>query len=175
MLRIDAAGLPIRWARIPRLEHHSASSLGNIRNDKTGRVLAQRAWGAQKYLIVGVCELGVRKTYSVHRLCALAFLGNPPTAQHQVAHYDGDPENNRIENIRWVLPEGNAQDRKRHGTSPTGSSNVFAKLHEKDIPRIKEQRRAGVPTNTIATTYGVHPDTIRLIVSGKTWGHVCCE
>ena len=39
---------------------------------------------------------------SVHRIVAVAFIGEPPTAQHVVDHIDTNRQNNRPENLRWV-------------------------------------------------------------------------
>ena len=38
----------------------------------------------------------------IHRIVAIAFLGNPPTSQHVVDHIDTNRANNRPENLRWV-------------------------------------------------------------------------
>lgn len=39
---------------------------------------------------------------SVHRIVAVAFLGEPPTKQHVVDHLDTNRQNNRPENLRWL-------------------------------------------------------------------------
>lgn len=39
---------------------------------------------------------------SVHRIVAVAFLGEPPTKQHVVDHMDTNRQNNRPENLRWL-------------------------------------------------------------------------
>ena len=39
---------------------------------------------------------------AVHRIVAVAFLGNPPTKQHVVDHIDTNRQNNRPENLRWL-------------------------------------------------------------------------
>lgn len=46
---------------------------------------------------------------SVHRLVALAFLGNPPEKDSQVNHKDGNPENNYYGNLEWVTMSENMQ------------------------------------------------------------------
>lgn len=47
----------------------------------------------------GFMEIGGKR---IHRIVAIAFLGNPPTKQHVVTHVDTDKRNNRSENLRWV-------------------------------------------------------------------------
>lgn len=51
----------------------------------------------------------------IHRLVALAFLGDPVPGQ-VVCHYDGDPTNNHVSNLRWDTQAGNHADSVRHGT-----------------------------------------------------------
>lgn len=52
----------------------------------------------------------------VHRLILLAFAGNPPTEQHECAHWNGVRSDNRIANLRWATKTENQADRFRHGT-----------------------------------------------------------
>lgn len=53
----------------------------------------------------------------VHRLVLKAFVG-PPPAGLWGCHYDGNPGNNRLSNLRWDSPSSNVADAKRHGTLP---------------------------------------------------------
>jgi hypothetical protein len=50
----------------------------------------------------------------VHRLVLLAFVGPCPDGK-MACHNDGNPSNNRVENLRWDTSTANAQDRLRHG------------------------------------------------------------
>lgn len=56
------------------------------------------------------------KPYSmrVHRLVALAFLGEPEPGQ-EVCHNDGVASNNRVENLRWDTRKSNLKDSLKHG------------------------------------------------------------
>jgi len=57
---------------------------------------------------------GKRKTFSVHRLVAMAFdLPKGPGAV-MIRHYDGDYKNNIITNLIWGTAKENAEDRVRH-------------------------------------------------------------
>lgn len=103
---------------------YEVSSLGNVRSldrwvqFKDGRkprfypgVLFKLQSDADGYHIVRLKG----KTYKVHRLVALAFVGPAPGGA-VVCHDDGDPKNNRADNLRWDTPRENRLDQQRHGT-----------------------------------------------------------
>ena len=46
----------------------------------------------------------------VHRLVAIAFIGNPQKGQ-EVNHIDGNKGNNAVENLEWVSKSENQQHR----------------------------------------------------------------
>lgn len=61
------------------------------------------------------------KTHGVHRVIWQMFNGEIPVGM-QIDHIDGNPANNRIENLRLVSSEQNAMNRKHKGRS--GVKNV---------------------------------------------------
>lgn len=86
------------WAKIENRPGYSVNSCGDVRNDKTGRILKPHL-GTSGYLQVMIG----RKTSPlyVHRLVASAFLPNPQNLP-QVDHINGNKTDNRVENLRWV-------------------------------------------------------------------------
>lgn len=54
-------------------------------------------------------------TASVHRMVALAFLGPPPPGKPNALHWDDDPTNNRVGNLRWGSQAENIRDIVRNG------------------------------------------------------------
>lgn len=81
-----------------------------------GRTL-KGAIGDRGYLLYTLCRDGSRKTSKGHRIVALAFLGEPPVGKNMVCHYDGDPSNNHVSNLRWGNHQLNHADSERHGTA----------------------------------------------------------
>ncbi|MFC4373261.1 NUMOD4 motif-containing HNH endonuclease [Nocardia halotolerans] len=51
----------------------------------------------------------------VHRLVLEAFRGEPPFPGVDGCHNDGDPTNNRVENLRWDTHSSNMYDVAKHG------------------------------------------------------------
>lgn len=50
----------------------------------------------------------------VHRLVLEAFVGPCPSGC-EGCHYDGNPANNIVSNLRWDTTKNNCLDKRRHG------------------------------------------------------------
>lgn len=59
------------------------------------------------YLRIGLSKDGKVKRYRVHRLVALAYLGEPESDDMEIDHIDGDRLNNCVKNLRWVTHKEN--------------------------------------------------------------------
>ena len=72
----------------------------------------------------GYLRVGINgKKHYVHRLVAQAFLEPPPSEKHkEVNHIDGDPANNRADNLEWVTRSENI--RHSFATNPERKSNA---------------------------------------------------
>ncbi len=107
----------------------------------------------------------------VHRLVLEAFVGPCPVGM-QCRHLDGDPHNNRINNLCWGTPDENHVDKVRHGTSPVGERNPLARLTAGEVLDIRRQASAGVTHRRIAAQYGVHRSTVGQIARRTNWRHL---
>lgn len=91
--------------------------IGGPRGDRTwkGRPVRGNVGGAGGYRRVAL-RRGERQQWATfHTLVLEAFVGPRPEGM-MCRHLDGDPLNNRLENLRWGTREENAQDSIRHGT-----------------------------------------------------------
>ena len=88
----------IEWRKVKDF-NYSVSNKGEVRNDKTGRIL-KKTVSTSGYLFV---QLFDKKTYMkyIHRLVGEAFIPNPDFLP-QIDHIDGDKKNNDVSNLRWV-------------------------------------------------------------------------
>lgn len=107
---------------------------------------------------------GTQRHRSVHRLVCRAFHGPAPEGKPVVAHYDGDPLNNRADNLRWASYLDNFEDSIRHGTKPG--------LDREQIRLIKAALVLGAGSGELASKYGVSRNTISRISTGKRWADV---
>ena len=85
------------WRVIPSCPDYEASADGQIRRRPAGRPLAQHPGNKYGHLKAALWIGGRVQQRWVHRLVCEAFHGEPPSADHEVAHGDGKPANCRAE------------------------------------------------------------------------------
>lgn len=108
------------------------------------------------------------KTLRVHRLVALAFHNIPSGAGKLVVrHLDGDPANNRADNLAWGTYTQNEHDKHRHGTFNTRMGG--ASLTEYDVKQIRRLAFEGVSQVELAARFKVSRPTITRIVNRTIW------
>jgi hypothetical protein len=123
-----------------------------------------------RYLIVNLSD-GTRKvSHLVHRVVLTAFVGPAPPGL-VCCHNDGNPVNNRIENLRWDTYQANEDDKLRHGTKRMGEQ-INAKLTESEVREIRRLASQGIVYKDLAATYGVTRQNIQAIIHRRTWRHV---
>lgn len=74
------------YKTIKGYENYMVSSLGNVKNIKTGRILKPRR-NIYGYALLNLCSNGEISPFMVHRLVAQAFISNPenkPQVNHKV-------------------------------------------------------------------------------------------
>jgi hypothetical protein len=127
--------------------------------------------GYRTYSLIQPGEYGrgaKRKLYAAHRLVLFAFIGEPPTKKHQCAHYDGNPQNNHVSNLRWATPAENTADKIRHG-------NIYAghrKYEVKQVLDMRAMREAGAKYSEIMDKYNISKGNLSAIIQRKTWDYV---
>ena len=158
------------WKAIPSFPQYEASSDGDIRRIKTGRVLRPTV-SSPAYYVVGLYKAKDPKVYCkrVHLLVAEAFLGPRPEGLF-ILHGPNGALDNSVSNLSYGTQRQNLLDRRRDGTSPTGSANPQSKLTESDIPVIR-RRALSERYIDIANDYGCSKSAIGLVAVGKTWTH----
>lgn len=152
---------------IPGMDGYAINSEGKV---FCIREVSAKNWN-DGYYRVSIKINGKRFCKGIHQLMALAFLGPPGPGQNEVRHLNGNPHDNRIENLAWGTRKENAQDMARHGTVK-GKNNPRAILWECDVKTIKRALRLGVSIKVLAAIYEVSETSLKAIKEGRNWKHV---
>ena len=131
------------WRKIEGYPNYSVSNLGRVRNDATGRFLSQAKSGCRRsylYVLLYDGTHASRKTMSIHRLVANAFIPNPDN-KPEVNHLDGNGFNNVVSNLEWVTHTENlihahkvlGYRRKSIAGSANGNSKKVVRLEDGKI------------------------------------------
>lgn len=127
------------------------------------------------YLRINLKRDGRRKSYAIHRLVMLAFVGECPPGM-EVNHKNGIRHDNRLENLEYVTPVENVQHAIHvlgDANRPRGERIGNAKLTEKQVREIRTLYIPGViGIHRLAHRYGVTARAITLIIKRESWKHV---
>jgi hypothetical protein len=131
------------WKPLSINNLYEVSSNGNIRNAKT---LKQKVFDLNKLKLTKtriritniINENGDKRGFYLHRLIAMTFIPNPDNLE-EVNHKNGDPYDNRSDNLEWIT----RVDNMKH----FHDSNKFSKKYMRKLLCIDKE------TGTLQTTY----------------------
>jgi hypothetical protein len=173
------------WRDVPGWEGlYQISSQGRVRRIARFRKIGDGLFAPDSYTPITVSpgfggyktfrmSNGKSKTALLHRVLCEAFHGPAPAKDSQVAHWDGDRQNNDLGNLRWASPLENAEDRRRHMRDALGENHSLSKLLPDDVLSIRERyrKRYGALAE-LAREYNVTRSLIYNIINRKTWKHI---
>ena len=119
------------------------------------------------YLRVSIRVNRAVRPVGVHQMVLDAFLGARPLGCVS-RHLDGNPKNNRPENLAYGTHSDNARDRIAHGRYAAGERHHNAKLTDRQAGEIKALRAEGRKVKDLALTYRVSVSVIESIIYGKS-------
>lgn len=139
------------WKSIEEFPNYEVSSLGNVKNIITGKVLKLSKRG--NYYSIGlVNKYKIRKSIKVHRLVAEAFIENPENKK-EVNHKDKNGLNNNVYNIEWLTHQENCIHRSK-GVKLNNNRNIPV-------------NRISLITNDIIEKYISMEDAAKWVVNNK--------
>lgn len=101
-------------------EKYSVSNFGNVKTNKTGKIL-KSSYDKDGYNRLVIRDKNGKKScLRIHRLVCIMFLNNPENKPF-VDHIDGNKQNNNINNLRWCTNQENQRNTK---LSSRNTSNV---------------------------------------------------
>ncbi len=154
----------------PMNQSYLVADDGTVFSKHSGRFLKPCRLKRGGYLAVSLWQAGRGKTWPVHQLVALTFLG-PRPEKHEAAHNDGNKTNNLRNNIRWATHKDNESDKISHGTINRGERNGGCKLTDVQCKTIINQHVSGQTQRYLASEFGVSQSCISMIVTGKRRSH----
>lgn len=175
------------WKDVPGWEgYYQVSNWGGVkslprfvpRKSKSGKYFPMKVNGRimnltplgdreKDYLFVGFKRGNKGYNELVHRLVLQTFV-SPAPEKMECSHWDGDPTNNRVENLRWATKSENEKDKARHGTQMACVSHP--KLTMKQAREIRKFYAEGKgSTYVLAETYSVSSPCIQQILRGETY------
>lgn len=93
------------WKNID--DRYSISNFGNVKSNYANKERMLKPYkNHDGYLMIDLRSPGKRKSISVHRLVAQAFIPNPDNLP-EVNHKDEDKTNNCVDNLEWCTTQYN--------------------------------------------------------------------
>jgi hypothetical protein len=108
------------WKTIPDYEDYQVSSLGNVKSLKWGKErILKTALDSKGYFNVVILKDKKQKSFRIHKLVAMAFLGHTPDGTNKIVvdHINNVRTDNRLENLQLITNRENCCKDKRDGSS----------------------------------------------------------
>lgn len=135
--------------------------IGNRKGAKVGRILA-KAYNSRGYLMTTLWKNNVSRSYTIHRLVAIAFVEGDHTLT--VNHIDGNKLNNSPDNLEWITKAENTRHQHETGLASDAAQYKCTKVPPEDYERIVERYDEGEPCDFIASDYGCSQPLISWIL-----------
>jgi len=177
-----------QWKDIPDFEGiYQVSNLGKIRSldrhycnssgDKRyhAGVPIKQASDTQRYKQVGLHKHGISKTFRVHVLVMLCFVGIRQ-GNDVINHKDGDKNNNSLNNLEYCSQSHNMYHAHSNkliiSIGLKGEANHSSKLLNWQVVEIRNLHSKGLSQKNIAIKFKVSKSLISAIVKGEIWRHL---
>lgn len=144
------------WRDVPEYNgYYQVSNTGKVRSTsrwvksgkgayiRAGKLKATSNWG-QGYPTLTLYLDGKQETVAVHSLVAAAFIGPRPVGM-DVCHFDGNKENNSIENLRYDTRSANIVDEVFSGRHHMAGRTHCKNGHEFNETNTTMQKRPTRP------------------------------
>jgi hypothetical protein len=171
-LRIKYNGtMETEYRTVPGFDAYRCGADGSVWSHKVGgkwKQLRPRA-NPRGQLRVVLRRNNAAHDFIIGRLMLMSFVGPCPDGM-ECLHYDDNPANNRLSNLRWGTQKENGQDALRNNKfTQVGENHHGAKLTKAQVEEIRRCRAAGLSAQAIANMFGVSRPNVSKIYRGKSW------
>jgi HNH endonuclease/NUMOD4 motif len=137
------------WRPVKEFPYYQVSSHGRVKHSLTGKMKVQKREVTRRqngtvsmfYWVVILSDFkgqsGKNYRRFVHRLVALAFVGEPPTIDHTVDHIDTNAQNNHVSNLRWATKEEQQLNHRNKNEWPIAPENL---PHEQRLEQLRKPK-----------------------------------
>lgn len=152
---------------------YAVSNMGRMKNQKTGRILKpQYERGGYVRMTLSKGAKGSFDKMFLHRLVLICFNVPNPENKSDVNHINGNPSDNRLENLEWATRLENVRHALITGLSAAGKGNVV--LDAKKVLEIRAKhiykKRGSIAA--LSEEYGVAIKTIKKVIYNERWRYV---
>lgn len=155
------------WRRVVGWEElYEVSNWGNVRSRgaSDNRKLDRTDKG---YMRVALSKDSVVKKKFVHVLVARAFIGPPPSTDHQVNHKDNVKNHNWPENLEWTTGSENQQHaHDNYVAAPQGEQHGMCKLTDAQVVEIRKLGGTMLQKE-IAAKFGISREHVGALLRGN--------
>ncbi len=175
------------FATVPDYPNYVATDSGKV-------ISTRRRWQGDVYLpcwdelsgtVTKAGRVRIRPTTEAgshgvfaHVMICLAFHGPRPTIQHEVNHIDGNPKNNRPDNLEWVTRSENMKHAWGNGLQT--ARKIPAKLNSEGfmfnsrltIEQVRYIRQSALANSDLMRELGVPQSTISRIRANKLYKEI---
>lgn len=142
---------------------------------KTGKTKQLRTQVRGKgYIGVTIYNDGKPKTFSVHRLIAMAFIPNPK-GYNEVNHINSKRNDNRAVNLEWCNQSENIKHGYKYGNCiPTsGEKSGSHILIEEQVLSIRQIHASQkISRAKLSVMFNISQGAIQAIIERKSWKHI---
>lgn len=175
-----------RWVAIPGEPGYEASDMGRIRSldravqSKSGVVknLRGRVLKLYQRRVDGYVEVSLNRQRNryVHQVILESFVG-PRPGSVDAMHINGDPGDNRLENLRWGSRRENILDVVRHGRHFSARKTHCLRGHALELPNLQPAKLRTGSRGCLACSRAkgelkLYPERDLLQVSNKHYGKI---
>ncbi|WP_410657853.1 HNH endonuclease [Amycolatopsis sp. lyj-112] len=156
------------WKQVPGYQDYDVSNMGRVRSNKYGRtkMLKLNLVGPKRAQYLAVTMLSNEERAvprKVHLIVLETFVGTRPDGLIS-RHLNGNPHDNRLENLAYGTHRENYDDAVKHGTAYKAP-----RLNWQKVAFIRALRKQGMPVKELSSMFNVSASLISRITTGKVW------